>query len=90
MSTESKPKFTVSYPALGGGQIQAAIWENERTAGEESFTSVGVTISRRYYDDNDKQWKTTKTFRASDLLTIAFAVQEVYRQLTSEKQKPST
>ena len=85
-TTETKPKFTFNVP-VPGGQIQAAVWENERESGDESFTSLSITISRRYYDSDEKQWKSAKSFRESDLLPLAFAAQELYRQLTSEKQK---
>ena len=88
MSTEtSKPKLSLNLPVPGGGQIQAAVWENEQTKDRETFTSHGVTFQRRYYDDDEKQWKSAKGFRDSDLLTLAFAAQELYRQLAEEKQK---
>lgn len=85
-TTEAKPKFTFNLP-VPGGQIQAAIWENERESGDESFTSVSVTISRRYYDNDEKQWKTAKSFRECDLLTLAFAAEKLYDHLTSKKEK---
>ena len=88
MSAEtSKPKLTLNLPVPGGGQIQAAAWENEQTKDGESFTSHGTTFQRRYYDEDEKQWKTAKGFRDSDLLTLAFAAQELYRQLAAEKKK---
>jgi hypothetical protein len=87
MSSEPKPKMTLNLPVPGGGQIQAAVWENEQTKGDDTFTSLGVTIHRRYFDDDEKKRKTAKGFRDSDLLTLAFAAQELYRQLAAEKQK---
>lgn len=86
MSSESKPKLTLSLPVSGGGQIQAAVWENESFKDGESFTSLGVTFQRRYYDDDEKKWKSAKGFRDSDLLTLAFTAQEIYRRLAEEKQ----
>lgn len=85
-STETKPKFTVSLP-VPGGQLQAAAWENDRETGDESFTSLGITISRRYFDEDEKKWKTAKSFRECDLLPLAFVTQELFRQLNAEKQK---
>ena len=88
MSSEaSKPKCSLNLPVPGGGQIQAAVWENEQTKDGETFTSHGITVQRRYYDEDEKQWKTAKGFRDSDLLTLAFIAQELYRQLSEEKQK---
>jgi len=87
MSSDSKPKLTLNLSVPGGGQIQAAVWENEQTKGDESFTSISVTFQRRYYNDEEKTWKSASGFRQTDLLTLAFAAQELYRQLTEEKQK---
>jgi hypothetical protein len=90
-TTDAKPKFTFSSLVLGS-QIQAAVWENEREYGDESFIRLSVTISRRYYDEHEKQWKTAKGFRDSDLLTSASAAQELYRQLAEEnlESQPSS
>ncbi len=67
------------------GGLQAD--SDSRWKGDDTFTSLGVTIHRRYFDDDEKKWKTAKGFRDSDLLTLAFAAQELYRQLAAEKQK---
>ena len=87
MSSESKPTISLNLPVPGGGQIQAAVWENEQSKDGETFTSYGATFQRRYYDDDDKQWKSAKGFKDSDLLTLAFAAQELYRQVQVQKQK---
>ena len=87
MSTEAKPKLTLNQPVPGGGQMQAAFWENESSKDGESFTSLGVTFQRRYYDDDDKKWNSAKGFKDSDLLTLAFAAQELYRQVQEQKQQ---
>ena len=88
MSSEtSKPKLTLNLPVPGGGQIQAAVWGNVQSKDGETFISHGVTIQRRYFDDEDQKWKSAKGFRDSDLLTLAFAAQELYRQLAVGKQK---
>ena len=86
-SDSSKPTLTLNLPVPGGGQIQAAAWENEKSKDGETFTSVGVTFQRRYYDEDAKQWKTAKGFNDSDLLTLAFAAQELYRKIQEQKQK---
>ena len=51
----------------------------------EYFTTHSCTVQRRYRDGNE--WKSTQSFRASDLLMISFAAQEAYRRLMEEKQK---
>ena len=51
----------------------------------EHFTTHSCTVQRRYRDGNE--WKSTQSFRASDLLMISFAAQEAYRRLMEEKQK---
>ena len=87
MSESSKPKIALNFSTSGGGQIQAALWENEQKKDGETFTSHSFTFQRRYYDEDSKEWKTASGYRATDLLTLAFAAQELYRQLTQEKQK---
>ena len=84
-SDTSKPKLTLNLPVPGGGQIQAAVWENEQSKDGETFTSLGVTFQRRYYDDDEKKWKSAKGFKDSDLLTLAFAAQELYRKIQKQK-----
>ena len=66
-SDTSKPTISMNLPVPGGGQIQAAVWENEQTKDGEAFTSFGVTIQRRYYDDDEKAWKSAKGFQENDL-----------------------
>lgn len=87
MSSESKPTISINFSVPGGGQIQAAVWENEQTKDGETFTSFGVTFQRRYFDDEGNKWKSAKGFKNSDLLTLAFAAQELYRQVQEQKQK---
>lgn len=84
-SDTSKPKLTLNLSVPGGGQIQAAVWEHEQSKDGETFTSHGAAFQRRYYDDDEKIWKSAKGFLDRDLLTLAFAAQELYRQLSEEK-----
>ena len=87
MSSDSKPKIALNFPTSRSGQIQATVWENENTKDEEKFTTHSCTFQRRYYDEDTKEWKTASGFRPSDLLLLAHAAEELYRQLTAEKQK---
>ena len=87
MSSDSKPKISLNLSVPGGGQVQAAVWEHEQKKGKESFTSHSCTFQRRYFDEEKEEWKSASGFRPTDLLTLAFAAQELYRQLTEEKQK---
>ncbi len=48
------------------GGVQVAIWENEQTANDGTFTVESVTFSRRY-KENDGEWDSTSLFRINDL-----------------------
>jgi len=79
----SKPVDSISIPTAGGSFINAAIWENEVEQGDQSFTACSVTIEKRYHDG--KEWKTAKSFKASELLQVAYAAEEAYRRTLERK-----
>jgi len=89
MNTEKSdsPKFKLNLNLPSGGQLQAAVWENEASKDGESFTTFGVTITRHYYDEGAKIWKPAKGFRSADLLPLAFAAQELYRKIEELKHQ---
>jgi hypothetical protein len=80
----SKPIDTITVPTGKGSLINASIWENEIDQGERSFTTYSVTIEKRYRDG--EQWKSTKSFKASELLQVAFVADEAYRRTLQIKQ----
>ena len=79
----SKPVDSISIPTAGGSFINAAIWENEVEQPEQSFTTYSVTIEKRYRDG--KEWKTAKSFKASELLQVAYAAEEAYKRTLQRK-----
>lgn len=79
------PLISLSFPTSANSSVQVAIWENDQEKNGEQFTTHSCTLQRRYRDGNE--WKSTQSFRASDLLTISFAVEEAFRRLMEEKQK---
>jgi len=81
----SQPIETLSYPAGNGSQIQLSVWENEVKKENQTFVTHAVTIQRRYKDGDE--WKSSSSFRPSDLLTIAHAMHEAYRLITNERNK---
>jgi hypothetical protein len=91
MNTETsdspKPKFKLNLNLPNGGQLQAAVWENEASKDGESFTTFNATITRHFYDEDAKKWKLAKGFRGNDLLPLAFAAQELYRKIEELKHQ---
>ena len=59
------------------GGIQAAIWENSSSEGRSYHT---VSLDRRYKNKND-EWKSTNSFRASDIPKAIMALQKAYEEL---------
>lgn len=80
----SKPVDTVSVPTGKGTMINAAIWENEVQNAERTYTAYSVTIEKRYRDDEG--WKTSKSFKTSELLEVAFAAEEAYKRALNLRQ----
>ncbi len=74
----SKPIETISIPAGKGGFLNASIWENEVEQEGKKFKTYAVTIERRYRDD--EEWKTSKSFRAFDLLQVAYLANQAYER----------
>ena len=73
----SKPVDSISVPTASGSLINAAIWENEVQQGEQSFTAYSVTIEKCYREG--EICKTAKSFKASELLQVAYAAEEAYK-----------
>ncbi len=60
------------------GTVQAAIWENNGSGGNSYCT---VSLDRRYKNKNN-EWKSTNSFRVSDLLPKAIiALQKAYEHI---------
>jgi len=53
--------------------VVACVWENEITAGGETFKVHNVTIECRYRDGSG-EWKTGKSFRGSQLHALLYCL----------------
>lgn len=86
MARATKPKLTAETPApveaSGGNKpvhtiryrnLKATIWQNQNQSG----TFHTVTLTRSYQDDA-KSWHDTGSFNASDLPTLAKAVNDAH------------
>jgi hypothetical protein len=62
------------------GAISATIWQNTGTKDGKEFKYYSVSVERNYMDDN-KEWKTTSSFRLNDLPRIKLLVDKVYDYL---------
>ena len=78
MTYTSKEKSTTQPPIeqLRDGRVSAAIWERRTEAG--IFHSV--TFERRYRDRSGA-WKSSRSFDAVDLLTLAKLCHDLHRRV---------
>ncbi len=65
------------------GGISATIWQNssKNPKGEET-TYKTVSIDRNYKDKVSGEWKSTNSFRASDLPKLALVAQKAFEYVT--------
>lgn len=66
-----QPVFELTYP----GGVRAAVWENE---GKDGNLYYSITISRRYRDQKDGEWKSGTRFGPSELLAVGAAAQQAF------------
>jgi hypothetical protein len=81
----SKPVNTLSIPTGKGARINASLWENEVEQENQSFTTYSVSIEKRYRDG--ETWKTAKSFKAHELLHVAYLATEAYKQALEQQQE---
>ena len=77
----SKPKKTFRL-----GCAVAAVWENERGVGDETYPFQSVTLSRRY-KDNHGQWASSNSFNKNDLPKLKIVVQRAYEYMNSSESE---
>lgn len=65
------------------GGVTAAVWENEQTANDGTFTVKSVTFSRRY-KKSDGEWDSTSSFRKNDLPKLQVVCQQAYEYLNAK------
>ena len=83
----SKPIETLSLPAGKGSTLNASIWENQVQRDRERFTTYSITIERRYRDG--EEWKSSKSFRPTELLQIAYLANQAYEKTLRLKAESS-
>jgi hypothetical protein len=66
-----QPVFELTYP----GGVRAAVWENDGNDGQLYYS---ITISRRYRDQKDGEWKSGTRFSPTELLAISMAAQQAF------------
>lgn len=67
------------------GGISAAVWENESTTPEGSAYQT-VSLQKRFKDKNN-EWKSSNSFRVSDLPKAILALQKAYEFLALKDQR---
>jgi hypothetical protein len=74
----SRPIETISVPTGNGSLLNASVWENEVNQDDRQYKTYSVTIERRYRDGDT--WKGAKSFRAGELLQVAYLAQQAYQR----------
>lgn len=64
------------------GACNAAVFTNEVSRGDESFTVKNVSFQRRYQKP-DGSWETSNTLRINDIPKAVLVLQKAYEYLTS-------
>ena len=80
----SKPVNTLSIPTGKGARINASLWEHEVENETQSYTTYSVSIEKRYRDGDS--WKTAKSFKANELLHVAYLATEAYKKALEQRQ----
>ena len=81
----SKPVDTLSVPTGTGSLINASLWENEVEQENQKYTTYSVSIEKRYRDG--ETWKTAKSFKAHELLQVAYLATEAYKRALQQRQE---
>ncbi len=70
------------------GNVTVAVFENMVGKGKDAFSSKSVTIQKNY-KDKDGKWKSTNSFKPSELFYVIMALQtildRVYRKEDIDK-----
>jgi len=86
MNGERKKPPEKKFRASG---VEASIWTNSRTFNGQTRDVKSVTVERRYKDPQSGEWKSSSSFRASDLPLVKFVLDEAYRYILSQRQEGS-
>ena len=66
------------------GSVSCAIWENEVTANDRTFTARSVTFERWYRDKNG-EWKSTTSFKEGDFRFLRYVINKADTYLIEER-----
>lgn len=69
------------------GPISASVFENTVKLRDGTETKVASVQIRRNYKDDKGEWKTTDSYRKSDLASLALVANKTYEFLTMEYGK---
>ncbi len=69
------------------GSVSVAVFENEIGKGKDKFTTQSLVISKNYFDQKEKKWKSTQSFKYSDIPMIIMALNEAMQEKYSRTNK---
>lgn len=55
------------------GNVQLSVWENEVGKGKDKFTTTSISLNKSYKKDDE--WKTSTSFKYSELPFVIMACQ---------------
>lgn len=67
------------------GKIDIAVWSNTNQQGSEY---LNATITKNYYDEKEKVWKTTNSFSYMDLCDLILLNQKALEYIRIYHKKP--
>jgi hypothetical protein len=80
--TERKTHKPIKSFNMGG--VQIAVWEN---IDKNNFPRKSLTIQKRYYNENTKEWNNTNSFNVSDIGKIEIALFKAKELIFSKEEK---
>ena len=64
------------------GQVSAALWENEITAGNGSKATVlKASVQRRYKDNKTDTWKSSSSFSRNEIPLAIYCLQKCFEKI---------
>jgi hypothetical protein len=79
MTTGQKPIVTVK----AGGQVSAAIFENELSVNARKVAVLKASVQKRY-KDKDGNFKSTSAFTKQELPLAIYCMQKAYEKMINE------
>ncbi len=63
------------------GAISAVVWSNEGKDSEGKVTEFNTISIERRYQDKEGEWKSTSSFRVTDLPKVALVANKAYEYI---------